>query len=330
MNRKWPAAAALTLMLGASTAAAAPFDAVYAFGDSLNDCCVNAAAPFTNGPQTWLPAFAAAIGADYPTPESAARNYAIGGAQSGEVNAIPAADAGFGFNTGLLAQMTRFEASGDVVGADDLAVIWVGTNDIWPSAFDGDTLFGLTINKPVGDNPAVAALADHVAGNVGQAAARLRDTGFGSLLILTPYDMANAALIDNPDGPARNTAYALAVRDRLTTLFTPGIDTYVLDMVALIEGLQAGAPGNGFAFLTGFDACNGGGVVCEDRTQAEQDAFIFYDFVHLTTATNAVVAREAAALLSSGATVTPVPLPVPAALLLAAIGALSMAARRRA
>lgn len=31
---------------------AAPIGAVYVFGDSLNDCCRNPGAPFTNGPET--------------------------------------------------------------------------------------------------------------------------------------------------------------------------------------------------------------------------------------------------------------------------------------
>jgi phospholipase/lecithinase/hemolysin len=330
MKRFAPAALAVALSLAAVPAGAASFGALYAFGDSLNDCCINPAAPFTNGPQTWLPAFAAAIGADYPSPESATRNYAIGGAQSGELNAVVAADTP-AFKTGLQAQVARFEASGDVVGANDIAVIWVGTNDIWPSAFDGDALFGaFPINKPVGDNPAVKALASHVAGNIAQAAARLRDAGFGTLLILTPFDIANSALIDNPDGPVRNAAYSAAVRNRLLRLHTPGLDTFALDMVALIAGLQAGAPGNGFQFLTGFEPCNSGGTACEDRTQAEQDSYIFNDFVHLTTATNAEVARQAAALVKSGATVAPVPLPAPALLLVAGLGALAVAGRRRA
>jgi hypothetical protein len=331
MHSIWRAAAAMTFVLGTTPALAASFGAVYAFGDSLNDCCINPAAPFTNGPETWLPAFASAIGADYPTPETTARNYAIGGAQSGRFKVIPASDAGFGFNTGLLAQVGRFEASGTVVGASDLAVIWVGTNDIWPSAFNGDLLFGaLPINKPVGTTPTTAALADRVARNVRRAASGLRDSGFGSLLVLTPFDIANSALIDNPDGPARNRAYSLAVRDRLMTLYTPGIDTFVLDMVSVIEGLQAGSPGNGFTSLTGFAPCNGGGIVCGDRTQAEQDSFIFNDFVHLTTATNAVISLEAAALLTNGAPVAPVPLPAPAALLLAGMGALVLLRRQRA
>lgn len=198
-------AAALTLgaastaaaPLAAAPLAAAPVDKLYAFGDSLNDCCFSG--PFTNGPNSWLVEFSGLLGADYPTaPESAARNYAIGGAQSGAVNAIPLTDAGFGFDTGLLSQVSRFEASGDVVDGQDLAVIWVGTNDIWPSGLDGNTIFGLPVNKPVGDNPSEADLAAHVAGNIGSAVARLRDEGFGQVLVLTPFDVGDANLIDTP------------------------------------------------------------------------------------------------------------------------------------
>ncbi len=59
------------------------------------------------------------------------------------------------------------------------------------------------------------------------------------------------------------------------TLFTPGIDTYVLDVVGLIRELQAGSPDNGFTELGTSPACNDGAIICEDRAQAEQDSFIF-------------------------------------------------------
>ncbi|SEA13198.1 SGNH/GDSL hydrolase family protein [Rubrimonas cliftonensis] len=324
-------AAAALLAASAAPAAAAPVGAVYAFGDSLNDCCF--IGPFTNGPETWLPAFAAAVGADYPTPETAARDYAVGGAQSGPINVIPDTDAGFGFDTGFTSQLDRFEADAPAVGADDLAVIWVGTNDIWASALPSPSLLGLTLNQPLGPRPEVDALADHVAGRIGDGVARLRDTGFGKALILTPFDVGQSALTDGAESSALQTAYSLAVRDRLSGLFTDGIDTWTLDMVEVIASLQAGAPSNGFAFLNGFESCAPFGSdpgICEARTPAEQDSYIFYDAVHLTTAVNAVVAERAAALVTLSAPIAPVPAPAGGALLLAGLAALAAVRGRTA
>lgn len=311
-------------------ASAASFGKIYAFGDSLNDCCV--LGPFTNGPQTWIPALAGAIGADYPSPENATQNYAVGGAQSGASNVIPSTDAGLGYASGLLSQIDRFEADVASVSADDLAVVWVGTNDIWSAAFTTPSLFGaIPIFQPLGSRPSVDALAEHVAGNIAQGAARLRDKGFGKLLIVTPFDVGQSALTEGAETSALQTEYSQAVRDRLVGLHIPGIDTWTLDMLSLIAGLQAGAPGNGFSFLTGADSCAPFGSApgtCEARPAAEQDAFLFYDAVHLTTATNAVVSAEAAALLTLTAPIAPVPLPASAALLLAGFGALCAAGRR--
>lgn len=323
-------AAAALLAASAAPAAAAPFGAVYAFGDSLNDCCF--LGPFTNGPETWISDFALAIGADYPSPESAVRDYAVGGAQSGSSNVIPDTDAGFGFDTGLSAQLDRFEAAAPAVGADDLAVIWVGTNDIWASALPTPSLLGLTLTQPLGPRPRVDALADYVEGRIGDAVARLRDAGFGNALILTPFDVSQSALTDGAKSSGLQRAYSRAVRDRLATLYTAGIDTWTLDMVELIAGLQAGAPDNGFAFLDGFESCGPFGAApgtCEARSQAEQDSYIFYDAVHLTTATNAIVSERAAALVTQSAPIAPVPLPAGGALLLAGVAAFAALRSRR-
>lgn len=300
---------------------------VFSFGDSLNDCCVNPAAPFTNGSETWLVEFADLLGATYR--ESTTNNYATGGAQSGDFNAI--APGGVKAANGLRSQVARFKADAPDITEDDLAVIWVGTNDIWPSSYDGENLFGvpgLEIVKPLGDMPEIDRLADHVAGNIREAVVDLRDSGFGNALVMTPYDIGNSALFDIPSGPDRNTAYSEALRDRILDLFTPGIDTYALDVVALIRDLQAGSPGNGFLELSTAPSCSFGSIVCENRSPAEQDSFIFYDFVHLTTATNSEVAAAAANLVGNGAPVAPVPLPASVFLLIAALGGLVVLRRR--
>lgn len=324
---KYSLTAAAFLCASASLAGAASFDEIFAFGDSLNDCCVNPQAPFTNGPDSWLVEFAGLIGANYT--DNPTTNYATGGAQSGALNAI--SGGGVAQLNGLQSQINQFKIDAPAIGSDDLAVIWVGTNDIWPSSYEGDTLFGLPnldIVKPLGLNPAPIDLAGYVSANIQTAVRHLRNGGFEQVLLLTPYDIGDSALFDVPGGPAQNTAYSEALRDALLALYTPGIDTYVLDVVALIRELQAGSPGNGFVELTTDPSCTFGPIVCEDRSEAEQDGFIYLDIVHFTTATNSAVAGAAAGTLLEGAPVAPVPLPAGGLLLLAAAGGLLLLRRR--
>jgi len=321
---------AAAIGLGSVTQAnALSIDEIYAFGDSLNDCCINPAAPFTNGTETWLPNFSSLIGANYV--EATAYNYAIGGAQSGHTNAIQSADTAT-FMTGLQAQVQRFQTAAPVIGSDDLAVIWVGTNDIWSSAYDQDQLFGvpgLDINKPLGNDPSAEALASYIAGNIQISIGHLSDSGFEQVMVLTPYDIGDAGLFDAVDGPAQNTAYSEALRNKLLTTYTMGIDTYVLDVVELIRDLQAGSPGNGFTQLGTNPSCSFGPIMCEGRLPSEQNEFIYYDFVHLTTATNAEVSTAAASLIDSGTPVARVPLPTTLLLVIGGIGMLSAGRQRR-
>lgn len=325
---RYAIAGALLCAVQATALGAASVDRVYAFGDSLNDCCNNPAAPFTNGPESWLVEFSALMGARYS--ETAAVNYAVGGAQSGAFNAI--AGGGVTAPDGLQSQIDRFQADAPAVDADDLAVIWVGTNDIWSSSYAADTLFGLPgldIVKPLGPNPGTQELAGYIADNVQIAVQDLRDAGFGNALVLTPYDIGDSALFDVATGPAQNTEYAEALRDELFRRFTPGIDSYVLDVVELIRDLQAGAPDNGFTQLTTDPSCSFGSILCADRPQSAQDSFIYFDFVHLTTTTNSEIAAAAAALLQDGDPLAPVPLPAGLVLMLTAVGGFAVMRRRR-
>ncbi|MEM9499388.1 MAG: SGNH/GDSL hydrolase family protein [Pseudomonadota bacterium] len=332
MLRRAIAGAALVTSLAVSAQAASIddpyFDELFVFGDSLNDCCINPAAPFTNGPDTWLVEFADLIGATYE--ESTVYNYATGGAQSGTDNAI--APGGVPAPDGLQSQIDRFQADAPAVDSRDMAVIWVGTNDIWASSYLGDTLFGLPgldVVKPLGQTPGVEELAGYIAGNIRTAVEDLRDAGFGNALLLTPYDIGDSALVDDiPAGPERNTAYSEALVEAMQTLYTPGIDTYVLDVVELIRDLQAGAPENGFLELGTFPSCSFGDILCSDRDEAEQDTFIYFDFVHLTRATNSEVARAAASLVKEGDPLAPVPLPAGLWLLASALGASAVMAHR--
>ena len=331
-------AGAVVALTAAGTAQADPFGNLYAFGDSLADCCF--AGRFTQGDTpTWVDLLPPRIGASYTaTPEE---NLAVGGAQSGATNVVPATDASFGFLTGFASQIERFVASplASTIEAADIAAIWVGTNDIWAAPFAGSPSPIGPINNAFDAPPTPTVLADYISGNVAAGVAALRDLGFGSVAILSPYDIANTSLVVTDETRPLVSDYSLAVRDDLAALYTPGIDTYFLDMVDLLGDIQADADALGFDFLTGAEGCDaaaaaalGAGATCIDLPQSEQDRYVFSDFIHLTTKTNAIIADELAEIVNDGLT-TPAPIPLPASVLLfggalAGLGGLNAARRK--
>lgn len=321
----------IALLAGAAQfASASTIDELYVFGDSLNDCCVNDDAPFTNGDETWLVEFAESIGAVYE--ESTKYNYATGGAQSGPNNAI--APGGVPVANGLQSQIAQFLSDAPVVDSHDMAVIWAGTNDIWASSYLGDTLFGLSaldIVKPLGQNPGTQELAEYIADNIRTSIVALQDYGFGNALVVTPYDIGNSGLVDDlANGAANNSAYSKAVVAELKSLLASGSGTSILDAVGVIEELQANSPGNGFTQLTAADACTVPGVIdCTERSSFEQDSYIFLDFVHLTEAANSEIAKAAAELVKDGDSVSAVPLPAGGWLLVTMLAGSFVIGRRR-
>jgi phospholipase/lecithinase/hemolysin len=312
----WASVAAATML--ATPASATSIGKIYAFGDSLNDCCRNPGAPFNNGDETWLPAFADAVGGDYS--EDEAHNYAVGGAQAGPVNAVPATDTGLGYLTGFTSQAARFRDIAPASGTHDLGVLWVATNDIWASALQGDLLFGaVPFNRPAGKQPTVSAFVEQTVDTIRSGIADLKAGGIDKLLILTPYDMSQAALWDTAEARALNKSYSFALRDELLTLHTSGLDTWVLDMIGVLSRAQADFPNK-----TGLEPCP------TPATAGACDDYVFNDFVHLTDRMNAIVAAEAAMLVNTGVTVAPIPLPAPVALLATGLASLLVIRRQKA
>lgn len=204
------------------------------------------------------------------------------------------------------------------MGANDLGVLWVGTNDIWASAHDGDLLFGaVPFNRPVGRQPSVDAFVAYMMATLRAGIADLVAGGIESLVVLTPYDMSQAALWDTPGAQALNAVYSLALADAMARLHTPGIDTWLVDMVDVLAAAQPD-----FAFPTGQQSCQGvgNGADCDDH--------VFYDFVHLSTAMNSRVAAAAAAQVLTAPPLAPIPLPAAGVLLLADLGGLAALRRR--
>lgn len=272
------------VLLGTPSANAAEFGAFYAFGDSLTDCCAFGRTTDGNSPN-WADRLPSLIGATYTA--SPGTNFAVGGAQSGYTNVVPATDRAAGGGTGFLAQVGRFEAQGVAVTARDVAGVWIGTNDIWSSTFSAGSLPGWA-QAPLGARPGVTALTDHVVGNVRAGIQGLVDEGFRNIVLISPYDLAQSTVID-PAARDLATSYSLAIRDAYAGLKTSGVNTYVLDTVDLLQRVQANPGAYGFDRVTGAESCQSGDCV-------------FSDGIHLTGAFHQVIADALAGIIGPAGT----------------------------
>lgn len=285
------------ILFAASSANAADGN-FYAFGDSLTDCCALGRTTDTNSPN-WADRLPSLIGVNY-TADSRS-NFAVSGAQSGYANVVPATDQSFGAPTGFLAQVGRFEAQGVAVTSRDVAGIWIGTNDIWPSTFGAGSLADWA-SAPLGAQPAVSALAGHVLGNVRAGVQSLVDDGFRNIVLLSPYDLAQSTAVA-PAARDLATQYSVAIRDGLTGLNVAGANTYVLDTLGLLQDVQANPGAYGFTRVTGAEGC-------------ASSECVFSDGIHLTGAFHQVIADNIADLINPAQTpvVTPAPVtPAPVA-----------------
>lgn len=272
------------VLLGTPSANAAEFGAFYAFGDSLTDCCAFGRTTEGNAPN-WADRLPSLIGATYTA--SPRTNFAVGGAQSGYTNVAPANDQAVGGGSGFLAQVGRFEAQGVAVTARDVAGVWIGTNDIWSSTFSAGSLPGWA-QAPLGARPGVAALTDHVVGNVRAGIQGLVDEGFRNIVLISPYDLAQSTVID-PAARDLATSYSLAIRDAYAGLQTSGVNTYVLDTVDLLQRVQANPGAYGFDRVTGAESC-------------QSSDCVFSDGIHLTGAFHQVVADALAGIIGPAGT----------------------------
>ncbi len=282
---------------------AAPYSAIYAFGDSLSDVGnvyaatggVTPAAPyaagqFSNGP-VWVQGFAKALGLPALTPSLlGGTNYAYGGAQSGATinHAATSIDL-----TGGNGQIAQYQAAHPVSDPNALYTLWIGGNDL--RAIPGNAT-----------PEQVQAAISQAVGNVGNAIGALAAGGVKSLLVVTVPDLGRtpAAIAGGPSAQSSATAVAAAFNRLLRDGGGPlpslgalsaqyGISIAVLDSSALID--QAVADPGRFGFTNVTDPClrgRGSNAVCAP-TLARQDQYLFWDDIHPTAAGHSVIAQAA-------------------------------------
>jgi outer membrane lipase/esterase len=286
----------MVMPVGAS--AAGHFSKVVVFGDSLSDTgnafiatrrTIPPSPPyfqgrFSNGP-VWVEALAAALDHDVTPFLAGGTNFAFGSAQT----------------SGLLLQVSIFLLT-NVLRADPQAlyIVWGGATDIRRAV--RDVVEG-------GGDPAAAV--DAIGAAVRHLAKALRLLALtGAKYFLVP-DLPDIGKIPEttalgPDAvvlaSALTHAFNAALEDVLDALEARfGVHVVRLETFALFEAVRA-APG-AFGFTNVTDGCLDGDpltftTVCSDNL-AVQNAYVFWDNQHPTTAGHALLAQEAVAAVNA-------------------------------
>lgn len=339
--RFWMGAAVMACAGSAAAVVAPAYTAVYGFGDSLTDTgrvavitdALTPAVPGDGFPGP-LSGYAAgrfsngavAIEAMTPVltgnPLPFANNYAHGGARTGTSpysgidnnNALLA-------GTGLLAQTTMFRTTVGAGNADPNALyfVWAGANDFTEPQVLGD------LN---GDWNRVIGNIETAIGNLAQDGARHFFVPNLPNLGLAPYSLAfgpTAAATASLLTGAYNTQF----QARMTALdaANPGIDIRVFDVYAYMTSFiaQVNALGslNGISDVTTPCRTATGPAATDFSLCGNPAAHFFWDDRHPADVPHALLGADFAQAAM-------VPEPQTYALMLAGLGLLGMAARRRA
>jgi phospholipase/lecithinase/hemolysin len=318
------ALALAALVATAAPAAASPFGAIYAFGDSLSDtgnvyiASVGAIpqsppyAPgrFSNGP-IWIDDVSAALGMPIAPALAGGTNFAFGGATSG-TTAVHTAGIG-----DLPYQIAAFQALNPTPAQNALYTLWIGANDLRDAFTSANPLAAVQQVVPQAvENEAAAVLA-------------LAASGAQHLLVLNLPNLGGTPAIGlsgNPQLIALATGASALFDSLLATSLAQiaqatGLRIDLLDTSALLDMAIQDPTAYGFTDATTpcwTGAPQGGpGTLCS-TDRAVQNLHVFWDSLHPTEAGHALVARTALALV-----------PEPGSVLLLIGGLVGLAAVRR-
>lgn len=325
-----PSLGAAALALGvlvvatAVPAAASPYSAIYAFGDSLSDngnayiasrgtiprSPPYAPGRFSNGP-IWIDDVSKALGMPIAPALAGGTDFAFGGATTG-TTAVHTAGPG-----DLPYQLVTFQTLVPTPAQNALYTLWIGANDLRDAFSSPD---------PVA---AVQQVVPQAVKNESQAVLALAGLGAEHLLVLNLPDLAETpaiALRGNPPlselaSTASGLYDSLLAASLQQIAQTTGLRIDLLDIRSLLNAAIQNPSAYGFTDATTpcWTGSTGGGpgTLCS-TDKAAQDQHVFWDSLHPTEAGQALVARAALALI-----------PEPGGVLLIVGGLVALAAARR-
>ncbi|MBZ5727671.1 MAG: SGNH/GDSL hydrolase family protein [Acidobacteriia bacterium] len=284
---------AAALACAAASSFAGTFSSIVVFGDSLSDngnlfaVTGQPPAPYFQGRFSNGPVAVEQLAADLGVSPAALLDFAFAGATTGIGNtADGGSPSAFGaFNIpGMLTEFTQSQAS-LAPFAGGLFIVWGGPNDF------------ISNPNPAAIGPAIANLLTIIGGIEGLGATHILVPGMPDLG-LTPRFRAQGAPV-----AAGASALTDAFNAALQASLPAGV-TY-FDTAALLRAVVSNPGAFGFTNVT--DPCLNlaTSTVCNNPNQ-----FLFWDDLHPTTATDAIVAGDFAAAA----------VPEPATMLLAAAG----------
>lgn len=309
------------------------FSGYYAFGDSLSDDgkldgVIPFASPSVGGRFSNGPVWTELLADQFAAAGSQVINLAIGGATATGPDLGAAAGPNRLFDLqGQVGQFADIGALGGIFsGSNPLVSVWIGANDL----FNILDPFVSTAFNAIDAANAVEAGIRGIA-SVG--------TQFDSFLVVNLPDLgrvpAFSTLLGDPSSvglasaaaTALSNAYNAQLASNIDTLRGEGFEVLTFDANALFSEVLGGNLAGDLAVFAGMDLRNPCTVSLTNTSFPScnnPDQRLFVDGVHPNRIAHEVIAARVTA------TISPVPLPAGAPLMLMAFGALGLVSRRRA
>ena len=292
-------ASAATLLFAAS-AHAQSYDRLVSFGDSLSDngnlYTATLSAPggptppapynhrFTND-LVWAEYLAGPMQGFFTATSYSSGNYdaAFGGARTDTMVASP---------PGTPVQIGAFQIHGGTFGANDVASLWAGANDIFQA------LPTVTSSNAVSVMTGVSATA---AGNVSTQVGQLSALGAKTILVMNLPDLGKTPQFSGDPSQSAITTLSTSVFN--TALATglgaqaaahTGSNIVEVDIFSAFNAIIANPQAFGFSNVT--EACINV-AACVTGSQDTRNSYLFWDGVHPTEGGHQLIARMAAQYL---------------------------------